>query len=272
MTKTIIYLFLYEDVNKKKSQKNDGFNNKNISLPQTINFNLSPPFTQRSLSEKMCNVSRKQLQAISSVSLAPDEFVPANAVSLVRKPLEETQVAGAYSIFQSSPDNTTMDLSLAPLFTDPLGIVEKNALYRTANYLINSIQKNTTNSEFFIASVGSRNSASFAHLDVAKFVAYKEYKENLLFCVNEGTFNMFLEMKQPIRSWHPILQKCGNINLYDFFLQRFNSITSSHILPCHNLKEKILRRFLLFRLRICNQAKTKEKYILNVQMNEISFP
>ena len=55
---------------------------------------------------------------------------------------------------------------------------------------MSSIQKNTTNCDFCIASVGSKNSASFAHIHVAKFVAYKEYKESLLFYVNEGTFKM----------------------------------------------------------------------------------
>lgn len=176
-----------------------------------------------------------------------------------RAPLQSINSENVENLRQNVQSLPCVVQNLLPSEASPLNNIEKNALYRVAGYLINSIKKNSKTCDSCIASAGSRESSKFANVEFAKFVAWKEFQENLLFYVNEATFNFFQCADQIYRDWKPIVEKMKNINVFEFFSCRLEAIECDHILKCHNLRDKILRRFILFCLRINNKAKKKEK-------------
>lgn len=48
----------------------------------------------------------------------------------------------------------------------------------------------------------------------------------------------------------------GNTNIKAFLTNKFNDVPANHILKCHQLYSKIVKRFVIFRLHIYNK-KTK---------------
>lgn len=48
-----------------------------------------------------------------------------------------------------------------------------------------------------------------------------------------------------------------NINWTDFLINKFSKVSAKHITNCHQLFSKIIRRFVIFRLRIMNKKSIK---------------
>jgi len=46
-----------------------------------------------------------------------------------------------------------------------------------------------------------------------------------------------------------------DINLYKFLFRKFNTIPTNHILNCHNLRQKLMKKFATVRLKFKNNRK-----------------
>lgn len=73
------------------------------------------------------------------------------------------------------------------------------------------------------------------------------FKDESLFFVSESTFQFFIEMEKVFRLYYKQLCMLP-VNIQEFFTNKFNNIPFD--LPsCHNLKPKIITKFLSFRLK-----------------------
>lgn len=73
---------------------------------------------------------------------------------------------------------------------------------------------------------------------------------NSLYYVNVKTFKMFLKLEQIFRHYSKYFNKIKNIDLKSFLFKKCKKINADHILTCHNLSCKIMKRYVIFRLRI----------------------
>lgn len=122
---------------------------------------------------------------------------------------------------------------------------ELNSMYNVCGYILQSIKKTSKTCETCINAAGSKSPLV---KKFAKFSLIKRFREHSLFFCNEYLFYFFLEMESIIRKYLSIVSS-QNVNLKEFF---FGKIINLQInLPeCHNLKEKIIKRFIVFRLKI----------------------
>lgn len=128
---------------------------------------------------------------------------------------------------------------------------ESNSLYNLSGYIITSIRRCSKTCNSCIESVGSKN---FNSEEYSRLVSLKCFQRNCLFYCNYNTFICFIEMEKIFREFKFTLEQ-KNVNLKDFFLEKFNQINTDHILQCHNLHKKIKVRFLIFRLKIAGKKK-----------------
>jgi len=71
-----------------------------------------------------------------------------------------------------------------------LNNVEINALYNIASYIIHSLQKNVTLCKKYICFVCKKET-----LEYDKLVRIRYFNKNILFFINQVTFNIFLKME-----------------------------------------------------------------------------
>jgi hypothetical protein len=133
---------------------------------------------------------------------------------------------------------------------------ELNSLYSIGGYLISSIKKNTTICTDCINSVGSK---TYINYEYSKLVKIKNFRQNTLFYCNSLTFQLFVSMEEIFRNFYGVVSE-QNINISELFINKITKavLDVNHILPCHKLK-KIVRRFVVFRLKIAKQKKGLKK-------------
>lgn len=100
-----------------------------------------------------------------------------------------------------------------------------------------------------LSSVGSKNSINATFAKLSKL---KRYKKGCLFFCNEITFNYFLVMENIFRKYYNTV-KNQNCNIKKIFIEQMKKIEIQHIPDCHNLKNTIISRFVLFRLKIAGK-------------------
>lgn len=75
------------------------------------------------------------------------------------------------------------------------------------------------------------------------------FKEQSLFFMNEPTIFFIVKMEKIFQTYYKHV--CSkSINLKNFFINLYNTINFT-IPNCHNLKQKIIKRFITFRLKKC---------------------
>lgn len=128
--------------------------------------------------------------------------------------------------------------------------IELNKIYHIAGYLIANINKRERVCQTCISATGSKNSNNNFYSALTRL---RSKHASALFYVHPITFNFFLQMTKIFMTYYPHLRSKTNINMKQLFVQRCNEIAFS--LPtCHNLKEKIIRRYISFRLKISSRA------------------
>lgn len=124
---------------------------------------------------------------------------------------------------------------------------ELNSLYNICGYILQSIIKTSKTCTNCISAAGSKTPI---HASFTKFSILKRFREHSLYFCNEALFCFFLEMETIFKKYISIVSK-QNINLKDFFLNEMSSLSTSINLPdCHKLKSKIIKRFVIFRLKM----------------------
>lgn len=64
-------------------------------------------------------------------------------------------------------------------------------------------------------------------------------------------------MENVMRSYLPLINDMIDLDLKSFFCFKMSNITCSVIKNCHNLSSKIMDRFIIFRIKMCNSNKEK---------------
>lgn len=128
-----------------------------------------------------------------------------------------------------------------------LGIIELNILYNIAEYILSRISKYNISCKMCLNFAGSFTyNLSFKY---AQFVQLKCFRRNTLFFVNKATFKYFHQMEIVIRQYLPCLKGKFDANKYDlvnFFKEKIMCIPCNTLKNCHNIKYKIMTRFIKF--------------------------
>lgn len=136
-----------------------------------------------------------------------------------------------------------------PMFN--LNYSEVNSLYNISGYILKSIVKTSTTCSNCISAAGSKNPV---YRKFTKLTLIKRFKEQSLIFVTEAVFYFFLEMESVFQKYFDIVSS-QNINIKDFYFKEMLNLKLD--LPeCHKLKNKIIKRFIVFRLKI-NSKKYK---------------
>lgn len=143
-----------------------------------------------------------------------------------------------------------------PLTFKQLSNVELNSLYNIAGYIIKSISKNCKICTECLLSVGSKNAYSSTF---SKLVELKCYTKNSLYFVNKSTFRIFIKLEQMFIYYSKYFLNIENTNIKAFLTAKFKEVPADHILNCHNLYSKIVRRFIVLRLHIHQRKYTFNK-------------
>jgi hypothetical protein len=135
--------------------------------------------------------------------------------------------------------------------------IELNVLYNIAGYIIANIKKNMTYCDNCILSIGSKE---VQNCEYNNLVLLRCYKKETLFFVRPHIFDFFVKMETIFRSSFSLIK--NNKNLKQYFYSQFSKIDCD-ILNCHNLKHKIICKYIVFRLRITNKKKVIKKRSYN---------
>ena len=128
---------------------------------------------------------------------------------------------------------------------------EQNVVYYVAGLMVKQISQRVA-CETCIPSCLSHNRLTE---DNSFFAELKDYTGTALTYVNSDTFNFFLELEEIFKS------NFGRVNtdLENYFLSLMINVPASHIPNCHSVKEKLIKRFIQFRLKIsrvkCDRTK-----------------
>jgi hypothetical protein len=125
-----------------------------------------------------------------------------------------------------------------------LNYSELNALYNICGYIICSIQRTSKVCETCIGSIGSKKPL---YTKYSKLVLIKQYKNETLFFASEELFYFFLEMESVFIKYLEFIQD-KNVNIKEFYFKEMEQL-QINTPNCHNLKNKIIRRYIVFRLR-----------------------
>lgn len=123
--------------------------------------------------------------------------------------------------------------------------VELNILHYISGYIISSIKKNIKTYRQCISSLGNYKS-NLTNYNVLTSLRRYTTTTDTLFFVNNRTFNFFIEMEKLFRSF---IADCTSKNKREFFISKCQNILF-FVPSCHNLKNKIINRFITFRLKI----------------------
>lgn len=135
--------------------------------------------------------------------------------------------------------------------------IELNLLYNIAGYIISSITKCTKVCLECLNSVGSKQYDP--NTKYSKLVQLRCFRRNTLFFVNNETFNYFYNMEVIIRQYLSYLKNIP-CNFLAFYMNKMKIISCKTIKNCHNLPTKIMKRFILYRMRIsCKRKKLQKK-------------
>jgi hypothetical protein len=134
--------------------------------------------------------------------------------------------------------------------------IELNLLYNIAGYIITSISKCTRICSECINSAGSKRYDP--KQQYPKLVQLRSFRKNTLFFVNNETFTYFYNMEIIIRQYLPHAKQ-NLCNFVTFYMDKMKILTYP-IKSCHNLPYKIMKRFIVYRMRIsCRKGRLKQK-------------
>lgn len=130
--------------------------------------------------------------------------------------------------------------------------IERNALYHIAGYIIGRTLKFDKVCEKCLNQVASHERQNKDYCQYVNLKQFKQDKDSLLYA-SEKCFCFFLKMEVIFRSITHTLQTVTNLNCVQFLLHKFydnDNIKRVKFLDCHNIKLKLMKRFIRFRLKV----------------------
>ena len=136
-----------------------------------------------------------------------------------------------------------------------LSVVEENALYHLSGYCVHSILKTQKLCDVCVAAV-LRTDTEVQIPDT--LLKLREYKAGSLIQVSKDVFSMLSTFECMFRQ--KISDLCTKSNVKSSLIDLSNQPLSSVSLPtCHNVKAKLISKYIDVRLRIYASQKSKEK-------------
>lgn len=137
---------------------------------------------------------------------------------------------------------------------------ELNSLYSIIGYIVSSIKKTSKTCTVCINSLGSRN-YNESMKDMARLTKLKAYKSNTLFFCNSHTFSFVCEMERIFKAnFHNL--KNSHANVKSSLINAIqNQLMNIDFPNCHNIKTKLISRFVMFRLKIASKNNLSKKKI-----------
>lgn len=126
---------------------------------------------------------------------------------------------------------------------------EKNVIYHIAGMIVYKVAKHGAVCHQCIEKCTA--STPFVS-DFSKLTITKDFTGQALVYVNEETFIFFLKLELVLRSE---LENLENNNVFDYIESQLLHVPATHMISCHDLKRKLIRRFLNFRLKIQESKK-----------------
>lgn len=148
-------------------------------------------------------------------------------------------------------------ITLSPKDNIHIDNIELNILYNIAGYIIVSIIKCNKTCAKCLDSVGSKQYDPYQKY--TKFVQLRCFRKNALFFVNHETFEYFYNMEIVIRQYIFYFKNI-TCNFLSFYMDKMKDIVCHRIQCCHQLPKTIMKRFILYRMRIsCKKRDIKKK-------------
>lgn len=129
-----------------------------------------------------------------------------------------------------------------------------NCLYYLGGSIIHKIKKNYKICDNCISAIGNNTPTEYSYATLTRM---RCFKEEILFFLNEDTFNFILKMENIFRTYYEqVSSKSYNLKL--FFINKCKDVYCD-IPPCHCLKERITECFFNFRLKKMSTTYVVEK-------------
>lgn len=134
---------------------------------------------------------------------------------------------------------------------------EENVIYYIAGVILSSINRHSNICDDCMNSCIRKDSyQNDSHLSL--FTELKDFNGSALIYVNLETYNFFKKLEQTFK--HNIIKlKDINQDVNENLLKVLSSVEANHFPSCHRLRQKIIKRYLLFRLRSCGNKPNREK-------------
>lgn len=135
-------------------------------------------------------------------------------------------------------------------------VSEENVVYYLAGMVMRQLSERASVCSACIESCMNKNTVSD---QFAVFTQFKDYTGNALNYVNVETYNLFLELEDIFKrniSVFRLLNENLELKYYNLMMK---VVSAPHLPECHKMKEKIIRRYIQFRLRVSRQIFPRDK-------------
>lgn len=122
---------------------------------------------------------------------------------------------------------------------------EEQAIYYIAGAILHSLHKKGTLCDSCIDSCTTGNQNSN---DLSLLTSFRDYNGHALIYINLETYTFFTELEK-IFFHHIERLKTSQEDVSQIFLDLMIGVNAQHFASCHGMKMKIVRRYILFRLR-----------------------
>lgn len=134
-------------------------------------------------------------------------------------------------------------------------VSEENVVYYLAGMFMRQLSKRASVCSTCIESCICKNAVSD---QFATFTQFKDYTGKALNYVNVETYNLFLELEDIFKRNISIFRLL-NENLELKYYNLMSNVPAPHLPECHKIKEKIIKRYIQFRLRVSRQKFPRDK-------------
>ncbi|XP_058819737.1 uncharacterized protein LOC131682351 [Topomyia yanbarensis] len=132
---------------------------------------------------------------------------------------------------------------------------EENSIYYVAGVVLRSLLNRGTICDQCIKSCtdGNRNTG-----DLALLTSFRDYNGNALIYINLETY-VFFSALEKIFAQNIVFLQTIKYDVNTFLYNLMIKVEAKHFASCHNIKDKIVNRFIIFRLRSSSTKPAREK-------------
>lgn len=162
---------------------------------------------------------------------------------------------------ESEKENMSLNVAVpsgpttAPSAILTLNESERNVMYHISGLIIHKVAKKGSVCSTCLSKCISEHPflANFS-----KFTILKDFTGHALVYANEETFIFFVKLESIIRVHVKTTDTC-DVNQFEKIVALMSAVQTHHFIDCHNIKDKLIRKFALFRLKTLAPKKSRKK-------------